>query len=160
MLTWKQFALGLASAILLACLQGCSAREVGGDALEGAMTRFLAWWSTQGRVMVKEEATSAAVTVAKAAKDEAVKEASELTDKKLREMDDRLAAAGVDSKKIDSLTAVFTGWKQIQEEEKKNGKPYTGNAMLDLMMAYLATKYGAQFAVSKFKKPAPPPDPA
>ena len=156
MLTWRRFRLGLVSAILLACLQGCSAREVGGDALEGMMTRFLAWWSTQGRVMVKEEATSAAVAVGNAVKDEAIKASAELTDKKLREMDDRLAQAGVDSKKIDSLAAVIAGWKQIQEKEKESGKPYTGNALLDLMMAYLATKYGAQFAVNKLKKPAPP----
>jgi len=146
------------AAAVVACT-GCSGLQTaGGDLADGARERMLAWWEAEG----KAKARDLAGELAEEAKRRAVEEATKIGSEKLREAEGRLAGHGVDASKIDSLAAALEAWRKIQEEEKRSGKPYSGNSMLDIALALFAARYagkGVDTAAKKLMQPPAKPTP-
>ena len=139
--------------VAVLALGGCQALTgAGGDIADGARARVLAWWESEGRESAKREAGA----LAEAAKDRAIEEATRIGSTKLREAEERLAGSGVDAKSIDSLAKAWEAYRKIQEEEKRSGKPYTGNSLLDIALALFASRYAGKMTdrgVAKLMKP-------
>ena len=159
----RRFGIVLALAMLLILttfLSGCTG--FGGmarDATNTGIETAKAWYEREGKALVKSEGA------ALLAEGQALmlERGRAYTDAQVARLSASFAGHGVDASKIDSITAGLKAIRDVQEEERKTGKPYqpiTGNLVTDVIAAYLASKAGirgASLLAEKKPKPAPPP---